>query len=229
MESLESNKKFAPVVYTRNPELIRQTMDLGIKLIKFRPWGGKSQITAVPYARALLARAVSLFSWNALIAALLGIMLARWAWLLFAPADAVMPPAAWEASDDAGRVFGTATESAAVATVALGNIKLIGVFANQTKGFAIMQVDGKQLGVAQGEDIKPGVRLVETHPDHVVLSQGGVESRVVLTGAPAIPSPAMPAPAALPRSIQPPGGPAGPGVIQPRAVEHMRSKRAVHQ
>lgn len=181
---------------------------------------GRSSITAVPYAGGVAARARSLLSWGALAAALLGVMLARWTWLLLAPEGAALPPAAWEASEDAGRVFGTAAGPAAAAMAAPANIKLIGVFANRTKGFAIMQVDDKQIGVAQGEDVRPGLRLAETHPDYVVLDQGGVTQRVELSGAPAAPAaPAMPAgalpPGAVAPQFNPPPGGSGRGMPVP--------------
>lgn len=198
-------------------------MDLRIKRIKLWPGEGKSSITAAAYGGTLAARARPLFSWGVLAAALLGVTLARWTWLLLAPAGAAMPPAAWEASDDAGRVFGTAAAPAAAATAALGNIKLIGVFANRTKGFAIMQVDDKQIGVAQGDDVKPGLRLAETHADYVVLDQGGVSQRVDLTGAAPAPSPAVPSHAT------PPGGPTGlvPTPPQPDAAGNLAPGNAM--
>ena len=124
-----------------------------------------------------------LFSWQTLGAALLGIVLARWVWVLFAPESPAMPPASWEASGDAGRLFGTASVANAPAFAPMGNIKLIGVFAHRTMGFAVMQVDEKQIGVAQGEEVKPGIRLAETYPDHVMLEQAGVRQRVDLSGA----------------------------------------------
>jgi hypothetical protein len=129
------------------------------------------------------ARTRRFLSWGSLGAALLGVMFARWVWVLFAPAGAVMPPALPEASEDAGRIFGTAHQTAATAAVAVtsGNIKLIGVFANPVKGFAVLQIDGKQRGVALGAEVRPGVRLVETHPHYVVLEQGGVRSRLELS------------------------------------------------
>jgi Type II secretion system protein C len=139
-----------------------------------------------------VSRAGSLLSWSALAAAVLGVMAARWTWLLLTPDGAAMPPAAWEeASDNAGRVFGTAPAPAAAAGAAPINIKLVGVFANRTKGFAILQVDDKQIGVAQGDEVRPGLRLAETHADYVVLNQGGATQRVQLTGA-AAPSGAVP-------------------------------------
>lgn len=123
------------------------------------------------------------FSWRGLGAALLGVMLAKWTWVLLAPAGPAMPVAALEATGDAGRLFGTASVADAAAQASLGNIKLIGVFAHRTRGFAVLQSDDKQIGVALGEEVKPGVRLVETRADHVVLEQGGVRQRVDITGA----------------------------------------------
>lgn len=156
-----------------------------------------------------LARQV--FSWHALGAAILGAVLAKWTWVLLSPASAAMPPAAWEAADDAGRLFGTARVAEAQAAAPLSNIKLIGVFAHRTKGFAVLQVDDKQIGVAQGEEIKPGIRLVETHGDHVMIEQAGVRQRVELTGAAA--SGGMPAPATAPAFA-----PAGSGSVPNPAV-----------
>ncbi len=195
-------------------------MDLRIKRITLWPGEGMSSITAVPYAGVVMTRARSLLSWGGLAAALLGVMLARWTWLFLAPASAAMPPAAWEASADAGRVFGKAAVPAAAGAAALGDIKLIGVFANRTKGFAVMQVGGKQIGVAQGDDVKPGVRLVETHPDYVVLDQGGANQRVDLSGAAAAPSPDIPS-----RGIPTPGESAVLEAAPQRDMARMEARR----
>jgi len=149
---------------------------------KFWPPGMTSVISAQPSGR-VSGVARQLFSWQALGAALLGIMLARWTWVLFAPAGTAVPPASWEASGDAGRLFGTASVADAGAVSPVGNIKLIGVFAHRTQGFAVIQFDDKQIGVAQGEEFKPGMKLAETYPDHVMVEQGGVLRRVDLSGA----------------------------------------------
>lgn len=167
-----------------------------------------------------MARVRRIFSWGALGAALLGVVAARWTWLLFAPAGAAMPPVAWEPSDDGERLFGTAPESAAAITLTAGDIKLVGVFANSTKGFAVMQIDDRQVGVALGHEVRPGVRLVETHSDYVVLDQGGVRERVILSGAPARASPNG---SASPRAAPPaPPSPASPPQTarQAEALQH---------
>ncbi len=154
-------------------------MRLGIRLW---PQGRRPDISAWTSGR-IGGVAQRFFSWQGLGAALLGVMLAKWSWVLLAPAGPAMPAAALEATGDAGRLFGTASVADAAAQAPIGNIKLIGVFAHPTKGFAVLQSDDKQIGVALGEEVKPGVRLVETRSDHVVLEQGGVRQRVDITGA----------------------------------------------
>jgi general secretion pathway protein C len=158
-------------------------MQLGMRFWRMRLWSkGAVPSISAPFPGKLAAIMQRVFSWQALGAALLGIVLARWTWVLFAPASPAMPPASWEASGDAGRLFGTAIVANAGDLSTVGNIKLIGVFAHRTQGFAVMQVDEKQIGVAQGDEIKPGVRLAETHADHVVIEQGGIRHRVDMSG-----------------------------------------------
>lgn len=152
--------------------------------LRVKPWPrGGMPVIAASFAGKPGALAGRVLSWPSLGAALVGIMLAKWTWALLAPASPAMPPAAWEASDDAARLFGTARIADAQPAAPISNVKLVGVFAHRTKGFAVMQVDDKQIGVAQGEEVKPGLKLVETHADHVILEQGGVRQRVDMTGA----------------------------------------------
>lgn len=150
--------------------------------MKFWPQGIMSAISAQP-ARKTSGIARQFFSWQGLGAAVLGVLLAKWVWVLFAPASAAMPAASWEASGAAERLFGTASVADTSALATLGDIKLIGVFAHPTKGFAVMQVDEKQIGVGLGDEVKPGVKLVETDANYVMLERAGVRQRVDLTGA----------------------------------------------
>jgi len=154
-------------------------MRLGIRL---RPQWVRPAISFRVPAR-LGAIVQRFFSWQAVGAALLGIVLAKWTWALLAPASPAMPAAGWEGSGEAARLFGTAPVQEAPALASASNIKLIGVFAHRTQGFAVLQMDDKQIGVALGEEVKPGIRLVETYADHVVLEQGGASQRVDLSGA----------------------------------------------
>ncbi len=169
--------------------------------VKFWRQGTMPFVSGAPAAR-LGGLLRGLFSWQGLGAALLGMMLAKWAWALLGPASQAMPSAEWKTSADADRLFGTASVTDAQSSASLGNIKLVGVFANRSKGFAVMQVDEKQVGVALGEEVTPGVRLVETHPDHVTLERGNERQRVDLSagiapGATVVAAPrGVPAPAA---------------------------------
>lgn len=147
--------------------------------------------------------ALNFLSWQGLGAALLGVMLAKWTWVLFAPGSPAMPVAAWEASDDAGRLFGTARVQEAP-SAPMGNIRLIGVFAHRTKGFAVMQIDEKQIGVALGEEVKPGIRLMETYSDHVMLEQAGMRQRVNLAGASAPAGVSVAPPSGMPAGVTAP-------------------------
>lgn len=117
----------------------------------------------------------------------LGALLAKWTWVLLAPratAIAVAPERGTAA--EAGKLFGVpaAVPASSVAEVAvLPNARLMGVFSAKTgkSGFAVLKLDDKrQVGVAAGESVAPGVRLVEIHPDHVLLERSGVRQRVNL-------------------------------------------------
>lgn len=119
-------------------------------------------------------------SWRGLGALVLGALLARWTWVLFAPhATAVVPEQMTSA--ETGRLFGAAAVSPAEG-MALPNVRLTGVFAGHP-GFAVLKLDGKhQVGVAIGESVVPGTKLLEVHPYYVLLERDGVQQRVNLEG-----------------------------------------------
>lgn len=124
--------------------------------------------------------------WYGLGALVLGVLLAKWAWVLFAPrpaAVAVAPEHA--AATEAGKLFGVpvAPASSVVAAAAWPNVRLVGVFAGKAgrSGFAVLKLDDKrQAGVAVGGSVLPGIRLAEVHPGYVLLERGGVQQRVSL-------------------------------------------------
>lgn len=134
--------------------------------------------------------------WPSLAAIVLGMSLARWAWILFAPSSmAVLPSAEITASEDAEKLFGAGTSLASGSSaVVLPGARLVGVFAPTTHnttasasknsiGFAIIQLDEKhQTGVALGGEVAPGVKLHEIHADHVVLERDGVTQLIKLEG-----------------------------------------------
>jgi type II secretory pathway component PulC len=125
------------------------------------------------------------FSWHGVSALILGVLLAKWFWILFAP-HATFTSATPERSAglEAGSLFGVvATTETASQGVALPNVKLLGVFtaSRNRAGFAILKVDEKrQVGVAEGEEVAAGTKLVSVHADHVVLERTGVQQTVPL-------------------------------------------------
>ena len=125
------------------------------------------------------------FSWSSVSALILGVLLAKWFWILFAPHatfTSVMPEQT--ASPEAGRLFGTvATAEVSTQGVALPNVQLLGVFTASANrpGFAILKLDDKrQKGVGEGEEVAAGTKLVAVYADYVLLERAGVQQRVNL-------------------------------------------------
>ena len=124
------------------------------------------------------------FTWRGLGALILGVLLAKWFWILFAPHatfTAAMPERS--AGVEAGSLFGVVAEAGKTEQgVALSNVQLLGVFAASAgkKGFAVLKIDNRQTGVAEGEEISAGTRLVAVYADYVLLERGGVQQRVNL-------------------------------------------------
>jgi len=124
-------------------------------------------------------------SWRGLSALILGVLLANWFWVLFAPHatfTAAVPERA--AGLEAGRLFGVVQSSdPATQGVALPNVQLLGVFSASAgrPGFAVLKLDDKrQVGVAEGEEVASGTKLVEVHADYVLLEHAGVQQKVNL-------------------------------------------------
>ncbi len=120
-------------------------------------------------------------AWRVLAVLVIGAMLAKWAWLVFAPnSDSVLPRMAADSHAQAEHLFGIVVTAVATAQAAMPNVKLVGVFA---PNFAILELDGKrQTGLAVGQDVMAGNKLVEVARDHVVIERGGVRQTIVLEG-----------------------------------------------
>jgi general secretion pathway protein C len=140
--------------------------------------------------------------WGGLLATLL---LAKHAWVLFAPAERAIPGGvASTGSAQTAQLFGEV--STANSTASLDGIRPIGIFAHSTRGFAVMLTGSGQVGVGLGEQVAPGIRLVETHADHVVLERNGVRQRVELSKAPAASGGITPAAPEVRSMTVPPAG-----------------------
>lgn len=125
------------------------------------------------------------FSIRGIGALILGVLLAKWFWILFAPMaifTAVTP--GQSESPEAGKIFGV-TQVAEIARpgTALANVQLLGVFTASAgkPGFAVMKLEDKrQLGITEGEEVSGGTKLVSVYADYVMLERGGVKQRVNL-------------------------------------------------
>ena len=149
--------------------------------------------------------------WRVLAVLVIVAMLAHWTWLLFTPVSASIQPGMQASGEfQAERLFGVASVSAV--SSAMSNVRLIGVFAGNP-GFAVMELDGKrQIGLATGNELVAGSKLVEVATDHVVIESGGVRQQIALEGrASAINS----AKAASLRSVPSPLELVSPTAVQP--------------
>jgi len=143
---------------------------------------------ALPLGRSSLAQTavVTLLTLGAV--AVFGLVLAYWTWIWFAPrVEPRGEPVAVATGSlaSAGIVFGRLERNRNTAAPTGIAIKLLGVVAASggRRGYAIVQLEAKQiLAVHEGEDVTPGLRLAEVHPDHVILERGGV--RETLTWPP---------------------------------------------
>ena len=145
-------------------------------------WGSMSELALGGLSRLSLYWP---FSWRGLSAIILGVLLAKWCWILFAP-HAIYTAAAPErtAGAEADQLFGVAAVADEVSQgVALPNVQLLGVFSasGSKPGFAILKLDNsRQLGVAEGEEVVAGTKLIEVNDDFVLLERAGVQQRVSL-------------------------------------------------
>ena len=110
--------------------------------------------------------------------------LAWWTWAFLAPPSSASaareaPPAVDLAA--VAKLFGATAPSASDASV--DGLTLKGVVA-PTPGVAASAIfaprAGRDVSIFIGGEVRPGVKLVEVDPDHVIVSRGGVRSRIDL-------------------------------------------------
>lgn len=113
--------------------------------------------------------------WGGLLAILL---LSKHAWVLFALDEHPTPSSTvvtQSQSTQVEQLFGV------VDSASLNGIRPIGIFASRKNGFAVIKTETGQIGVGLGGFVAPGIRLIETHPDYVVLERNGIQQRVDLS------------------------------------------------
>lgn len=114
----------------------------------------------------------------------LAYQLAHWTWVFLTPAPsaAAAPESAAVDLAAVSRLFG-ATAPPGSAPTSTGGLRLKGVVA-PTPGVAASAIfstgSGRDLAVFVEREVSPGVTLAEVHPDHVVLSRGGLQERLDL-------------------------------------------------
>ena len=134
----------------------------------------------LPLGRSSLAQTAVVSLLTLAAVAVFGLVLAYWTWIWFAPraeprAEVAAVGTASLAS--ASLVFGRVERNKNTAAPTGIAIRLLGVVAASggRRGYAVVQLEAKEiLAVHEGEDVTPGLRLAEVHPDHVILERGGV-------------------------------------------------------
>jgi general secretion pathway protein C len=115
--------------------------------------------------------------------ALLGLVLAYWTWAWLAPRAEARAPAVVQtggAVDAAYGLFGSASPNRSGAAPTSGAITLLGLVAGSgnrsgsQSGYAVLRIDAKKtVVVLQGQEVEPGLRLVEVHVNHIILERNG--------------------------------------------------------
>lgn len=133
--------------------------------------------------RSTGAETIAVFLLTLVALVLLGCVLAYWTWKWFGPRPEPRVAVATEPRMQvaaANNLFGGVQRDPNVLPATEMAIKLLGVAAaSGGRGHAIVQLDAKQTVVAREKDeIGPGIRLAEIHPDHVVLERNGTRERL---------------------------------------------------
>lgn len=117
---------------------------------------------------------------------LLAWQVAYWFWRFAAPAPRAAAGADAPAVDMAAiaRLFGAAPPAGSQSTAsASSGLRLKGVIA-PTPGTAAAAIfstgAARDVAVSIDNEVRPGVRLVEVHPDHVIVSRAGARERIDL-------------------------------------------------
>ena len=113
----------------------------------------------------------------------LAYQLAYWTWVFVAPPRVAAPAATQPAIDLAAiaRLFGATAPGGAAKSGS--SLKLKGVIAPTPgiEGSAIFSSGGaRDSAVYLDGEVEPGLKLVEVHPDHVIVSRAGVHGRIDL-------------------------------------------------
>jgi len=124
----------------------------------------------------VLVALLVLFAWQ----------LAYWFWRFAAPPPRPAPAAEATRVDLAAiaRLFGAAPPAGSTATATASSGLRLKVVVAPTPGTAASAIfstgSGRDVSVYIDNEVQPGVRLVEVHPDHAIVSRAGARERVDL-------------------------------------------------
>lgn len=164
------------------------------------------------------------------LALVLVVQLGRLVWIAVEPAAAPdapaaaarpIPPVDYSIFQRFDAFFRTGGQSSLAGETAAGSsqMRLFGLRSDGAGGGSaiIGLADGRQVSVAVGETIEPGLTLQSVGPDHVVLARGGSLSRLIFTDLPVGAAPPPPPPP-VPQTVTPAPAPVAAG----RAVDAAR-------
>ncbi len=158
------------------------------------------------------------------LALLLAVQLGRLVWIAAEPVSIPSPPtfaarvvtpvdyAVFQRFDAFFRTGGQSSMAEATAGGS-AQLRLFGLRSDGAGGGSaiIGLADGRQVSVAVGESVEPGLTLQSVGPDHVVLARGGSRSRLIFSDLPvgaAPPPPPPPTPQTVTPNPEPASGPA---------------------
>ena len=166
---------------------------------------------------------------EATLALLLIVQLGRLVWIAVEPVDVPtaavtrpeVKPVDYSVFQRFDAFFRTGGQSSLAEDTAAhsGQMRLFGVRSDGAGGGSaiIGLADGRQLSVAVGETIEPGLILRSVGSDHVVLARGGSLSRLIFSDLPAGAAPPPPPPS-TPETVTPtPAGPL-PAAVNPASL-----------
>jgi general secretion pathway protein C len=164
------------------------------------------------------------------LALVLVVQLGRLVWIAVEPTPAPdapaaatrpVPPVDYSIFQRFDAFFRTGGQSSLAGETAAGSsqMRLFGLRSDGAGGGSaiIGLADGRQVSVAVGETIEPGLTLQSVGPDHVVLARGGSLSRLIFTDLPVGAAPPPPPPP-VPQTVTPAPAPVAAG----RAVDPAR-------
>lgn len=166
---------------------------------------------------------------EATLALVLAVQLGRLVWIAVEPVDAptaamsrpAVKPVDYSVFQRFDAFFRTGAQSSLAEDTAAGSsqMRLFGLRSDGAGGGSaiIGLADGRQVSVAVGEIIEPGLVLQSVGPDHVVLARGNSLSRLIFSDLPAGAAAPPPPPPGL-QTVTPTPEPSAAAIVDPASL-----------